>query len=51
MQAMKDKAFLEEAEKLQIDIEPMDGASTARIIDSFYSTPASVIDRLQPILH
>jgi tripartite-type tricarboxylate transporter receptor subunit TctC len=51
MQAMKDKAFLEEAEKLQIDIEPMDGASTAKIIDSFYSTPASVVDKLQAVLH
>jgi tripartite-type tricarboxylate transporter receptor subunit TctC len=50
MRAMKDKEFLDEANKLQIDIEPMDGAATAKIIDAFYTTPAAVVEKIQSAL-
>jgi tripartite-type tricarboxylate transporter receptor subunit TctC len=49
-QAMKDSAFLEEAEKLNIDIEPMDGAATANAVDRLFSTPPAVVARIQAAL-
>lgn len=49
-QAMHDAGFLEEAKKLKVDIEPMDGAATAKMVGQLYDTPASVVARLQAAL-
>jgi hypothetical protein len=45
MAAMKDKEFLAEAEKAQIDIQPMTGEETAALIASIASVPANVVER------
>ena len=50
MQAMSDKGFLEEADKLQIDIEPSDGQATAQLIDRLYTTPPAVVAKIQAAL-
>ena len=37
---MKAPAFLEEAKKLQIDIDPVTGAAVQKLVDEIYATPA-----------
>jgi tripartite-type tricarboxylate transporter receptor subunit TctC len=49
-QAMRDSEFLEDAKKVQIDIEPMDGPTTAKMVDQLYATPESVVSKLQAAL-
>jgi hypothetical protein len=48
--AMKDVALIEDAEKLQIDIELMDGETNAKMIAQLYATPKSVVAKLQAAL-
>ena len=48
--AMKDTALIEDAEKLQIDIELMDGETNAKMIAQLYATPESVVAKLQAAL-
>jgi tripartite-type tricarboxylate transporter receptor subunit TctC len=49
-ETMHDAAFLDEAAKLKIDIEPSDGAETAQVIDQLYAAPAAVVARIQAAL-
>ena len=48
--AMKDSALIEDAQKLQVDIELMDGETNAKMIAQLYATPASVVAKLQAAL-
>lgn len=43
--AMQDKEFLAEAEKAQIDIEPMTGEETAALIAKLAAVPQNVVER------
>jgi tripartite-type tricarboxylate transporter receptor subunit TctC len=43
--AMQDKEFLAEAEKAQIDIEPMTGEETATLIAKLAAVPQNVVER------
>jgi tripartite-type tricarboxylate transporter receptor subunit TctC len=45
MQTMKDPAFLADAEKARIPIDPMTGEEVTQLFRSFYEVPASVIAR------
>ncbi|HTI87358.1 MAG TPA: tripartite tricarboxylate transporter substrate-binding protein [Alphaproteobacteria bacterium] len=47
---MRDREFLADADKAQIDIEVSDGAETAKIVDSFYKAPKDVVKRVQTAL-
>ncbi len=40
---MKDKEFLEEADKLKIEIDPLGGEQVAALIEQIYKTPAATV--------
>jgi len=42
---MKDPAFLAEAKKRRLDIEPLGGAKIQKMIEDLYAAPASLVDR------
>jgi tripartite-type tricarboxylate transporter receptor subunit TctC len=44
-ETMKDKAFLEDAEKARIDIDPLSGAKIQQVVDRLYATPPAIVDR------
>lgn len=48
---MADPAFLDEAKKLQLDVNAMDGTASAASVDRLYATPRAVIDRVAAILN
>ena len=43
--AMADPAFLEDAKKQRLDIEPLGGAKVQELIEKVYATPANIIER------
>jgi hypothetical protein len=47
---MKDPAFLAEAAKLKIDIDPMNGADLAKFVDQVSKTPADTVARVRKAL-
>lgn len=47
---MKDKQFLEEAEKLRIDIEPLSGATVQELVRKIYATPKEISDRARKVI-
>ena len=44
---MKDKEFLEEANKLKIEIDPLSGEQVAALIEQIYKTPAATVERVR----
>lgn len=48
MRTMKDPEFLADAAKLDMEVNPLDGASVNALIDELYRTPKNVIDRAAP---
>jgi tripartite-type tricarboxylate transporter receptor subunit TctC len=46
---MKDKAFLDECEKQQIEIDPITGEQLAALIGKLAATPAAVVARVNAI--
>jgi len=42
---MKDPAFLAEAKRRRLDIEPLSGAKIQKMIEDLYAAPASLVDR------
>jgi len=44
-QTMADKAFLEEAERLHIDIAPLSGAKVQEVVLRLYQTPKAIVER------
>lgn len=50
MKAHGDPEFRAEAERLKVDLSPLDGEQVARIIADMKATPRSIIDRYKRIL-
>lgn len=48
--AMKDPAFLAEADKLKLDISPISGVETASVVEKFYATPKAVVEKVRGAL-
>ena len=46
---MKDPAFLAEAEKLKLEIDPLNGIQTAKLVDQVLATPKDVVERVRGI--
>jgi tripartite-type tricarboxylate transporter receptor subunit TctC len=42
---MRDKEFLEEAEKLRIDIAPLSGAQVQDVVRKLYTTPKDIVEK------
>jgi tripartite-type tricarboxylate transporter receptor subunit TctC len=49
-ETMKDKQFLEEADKLHVAIDPIDGKALAQIVSDIVTTPKPTIDRVKTML-
>jgi tripartite-type tricarboxylate transporter receptor subunit TctC len=47
---MKDPAFLEDAKKQKLEVDPVSGEKLAALIQKIYATPKSVVDRISKIL-
>ncbi len=47
---MRDREFLADAKKLDIDIEPMDAGETKTMVDRLFATPPAVIARIEAAL-
>jgi tripartite-type tricarboxylate transporter receptor subunit TctC len=43
-QTLKDSAFLEEAEKLKLEVNPVSGTEVDRLMAELYRTPKDVVD-------
>jgi tripartite-type tricarboxylate transporter receptor subunit TctC len=50
-ETMRDPAFLADARKLQLDINPVSGEQIDAVIASLYATPKDVIARAKSILN
>jgi tripartite-type tricarboxylate transporter receptor subunit TctC len=48
--ALKDRELLAEAERLSIEIAPQSGEKVQRLVESAFSAPAHVVDRLKKIV-
>ena len=46
---MKDPAFLAEAEKLKLEIDPLNGPQMAKLVADVLATPTDVVDRVRKI--
>lgn len=42
---MADKAFLEDAEKMRVDIAPLPGAKIQEVVQNLYATPKDIVER------
>jgi tripartite-type tricarboxylate transporter receptor subunit TctC len=49
-ETMKDKAYLEEAAKLKIDVDPLTGAELATLVEQVSKTPADTVARVRAAL-
>jgi tripartite-type tricarboxylate transporter receptor subunit TctC len=49
-ESMKDADLLEEAKKLQVDIEPMNADASAKMVGQLFQTPEPVVAKLQAAL-
>lgn len=49
-EAMKDKELLADAEKRGMEIDPVSGARIAELLDSVYSTPPALAERIRQIV-
>jgi tripartite-type tricarboxylate transporter receptor subunit TctC len=50
METMRDKAFLAEAEKAQLEITPIDGAAVQKLVADLYQTPPAVVKKAAELL-
>jgi len=46
---MKDPQYLEEAQRIGLEISPLGGEGVARLIDQVQATPQDVVDRLREL--
>jgi hypothetical protein len=42
---MKDPLFLQDAEKLRVDIAPLSGAKVQEVVQKLYATPKDIVER------
>jgi tripartite-type tricarboxylate transporter receptor subunit TctC len=47
---MKDPAYLADAARVQIDIDPITGERVAELVDKAMATPADVVERVRQAL-
>ena len=47
---MKDPQFLEEAQRIGLDLSPLGGDGIAKLIQQVQATPQDVVDRLRELL-
>lgn len=50
MATMKDAAFLAEAKKRRLEINPLPGDAVAKLVSAVYKTAKSIVDRVRGIL-
>jgi tripartite-type tricarboxylate transporter receptor subunit TctC len=50
MATMKDKQFLEEAEKARIDILPSPGEKLQEVVQRLYASPKNIVDRAKAVI-
>jgi tripartite-type tricarboxylate transporter receptor subunit TctC len=50
MQALNDKDLLAEAEKLKIDISPVEGSELQELVEKVYATPPALVERARQAL-
>ena len=50
MATMNDPAFLEEAGKVNLDINPLDGAGVADMVRKMYTAPRDLVERMAKAL-
>lgn len=50
MATMKDPAFLAEAKKRRLEINPLPGDAVAKLVSEAYKTPKAIVDRVRGIL-
>ncbi|MCC6890382.1 MAG: hypothetical protein IT536_17800 [Hyphomicrobiales bacterium] len=50
MDTMKDKTFLAEAEKAQLEITPISGEDVQRLVEEIYQTPPEIVKKAADIL-
>ncbi|MEA2904806.1 MAG: hypothetical protein QOI12_2193 [Alphaproteobacteria bacterium] len=48
---LKDPEFLDDARKIQIDVNPISGAAVERLIDDLYQTPEGVMAKVRNIIN
>jgi hypothetical protein len=51
MKTMKDPAFLADAEKAKIPIDPMSGEDVTKLFATFYQEPKEVIERAKIVIN
>ena len=51
MQTMKDPAFLADAQKINIPIDPMAGDEVTKLFESFYAAPKSIVERAKFVMN
>ena len=51
MKTMKDPAFLADAAKLNMPIDPMSGDEVAKLYESFYAAPKAIVDRAKFVMN
>ena len=49
MATMKDKAFLADAEKTGVDVDPIDGPAVAAILERLYRTPPAIVEAVKKV--
>jgi tripartite-type tricarboxylate transporter receptor subunit TctC len=49
MATMKDPRFVAEAQKLDLDVSPIDGAAVAKLVHDMASTPPAIIDAFKTV--
>ena len=42
---MADKAFLDDAEKMRVDIAPLPGLKIQEVVQNLYATPKDIVER------
>ena len=47
---MNDKAFLEDAQKAKLDIQPQTGEEVQKFVESTYASPPAVVERAKKVL-
>jgi tripartite-type tricarboxylate transporter receptor subunit TctC len=47
---MKDPAFVAEADRLQVDLDPISGDEVQKIVAEMVATPAPLIERIRKLL-
>jgi hypothetical protein len=47
---MTDPAFLAEAEKLHLEVQPVNGAQIERVLRKVYSSPKTLVDRVRSLM-